>query len=190
LLGRVVDGRPLSKVDQGECGLGQRDRTMDLLALEQVYTIHRKKLFLCALSITRRRDLAEDAVHEAVARLCRTATRPDDMLRYTMRAVRNAAIDCLRRAEKEQTVGDRVDLFQIGAPGDGSGPVDPLLAEGIERALGQLKTAQRAAVILKIWGGLTFKEIASTLERPLNTVASDYRRGLEKIRTDGKLSHE
>jgi RNA polymerase sigma-70 factor (ECF subfamily) len=37
-------------------------------------------------------------------------------------------------------------------------------------------------VHLKLWEGLTFEEIAGTLEIPVNTAASRYRYGLDKLR--------
>ena len=37
-------------------------------------------------------------------------------------------------------------------------------------------------VHLKLWAGLTFDEISMTLEIPLNTAASRYRYGLDKMR--------
>ena len=37
-------------------------------------------------------------------------------------------------------------------------------------------------VILRIWGDLTFREIAETLDIPLNTVTSRYRYGIAHLR--------
>jgi RNA polymerase sigma-70 factor (ECF subfamily) len=42
-------------------------------------------------------------------------------------------------------------------------------------------------ITLKVWGGLTFEEIAATLDIPANTAASRYRYGLEELR---KLTKE
>ncbi len=41
--------------------------------------------------------------------------------------------------------------------------------------------------MLKIWGGLTFDEIAEALDIPANTAASRYRYGLAELR---KLTKE
>jgi RNA polymerase sigma-70 factor, ECF subfamily len=49
-------------------------------------------------------------------------------------------------------------------------------------ALGELPPDQRAVVHLKLWEGLTFEQIASALDIPLNTAASRYRYGLDKLR--------
>jgi RNA polymerase sigma-70 factor (ECF subfamily) len=45
-----------------------------------------------------------------------------------------------------------------------------------------LPAEQRAVVHLKLWAGLTFEKIADALDIPLNTAASRYRYGLDKMR--------
>jgi RNA polymerase sigma-70 factor (ECF subfamily) len=45
-----------------------------------------------------------------------------------------------------------------------------------------LPAEQRAVAHLKLWEKLTFSDIAQTLEIPLNTAASRYRYGLDKLR--------
>jgi RNA polymerase sigma-70 factor (ECF subfamily) len=57
----------------------------------------------------------------------------------------------------------------------------------LREALDQLPGAQREVVTLKIWGELTFAEIAITLDIPANTAASRYRYALEELR---KLTKE
>jgi len=57
----------------------------------------------------------------------------------------------------------------------------------LQEALRQLPATQRDVVTLKIWGGLTFAEIAAALDVPANTAASRYRYALEELR---KLTKE
>jgi RNA polymerase sigma-70 factor (ECF subfamily) len=51
----------------------------------------------------------------------------------------------------------------------------------------QLPDIYREVVTLKVWGELTFAEIAESLDIPANTAASRYRYGLEELR---KLTKE
>ena len=53
----------------------------------------------------------------------------------------------------------------------------------IHKAMSQLPAIYREVVTLKVWGGLTFAEIAEALEIPANTAASRYRYGLMELRT-------
>jgi RNA polymerase sigma-70 factor (ECF subfamily) len=50
-------------------------------------------------------------------------------------------------------------------------------------ALRSLPTDQREVVVLKIWEGLTFQEIADVLDCTLPTAASRYRYALQKLTT-------
>ena len=52
----------------------------------------------------------------------------------------------------------------------------------IAAALSELPEEQREVIVMKIWGGLTFPQIASALNQSVNTVASRYRYALEKLR--------
>jgi len=45
-----------------------------------------------------------------------------------------------------------------------------------------LPVAQREVVVLHIWGGLTFEEVAQAIGVSPNTAASRYRYALEKLR--------
>jgi RNA polymerase sigma-70 factor (ECF subfamily) len=61
-------------------------------------------------------------------------------------------------------------------------PDEKVFREDLAAALGELPEEQRAVVHLKLWEGLTFEQIAGALEIPLNTAASRYRYGLDKLR--------
>ena len=52
----------------------------------------------------------------------------------------------------------------------------------LAEALGGLPADQRAVVHLRLWEGLTFNQIAESLEIPLDTAASRYRYGIDKLR--------
>lgn len=53
----------------------------------------------------------------------------------------------------------------------------------IQKAMSHLPEIYRQVVTLKVWGGLTFGEIAEALEIPANTAASRYRYGLMELRS-------
>jgi RNA polymerase sigma-70 factor (ECF subfamily) len=61
-------------------------------------------------------------------------------------------------------------------------PDDGERRAAIEAALGRLPEAQREVLVLKIWGGLSFPQIAAALDIPANTAASRYRYALTKLR--------
>jgi len=148
--------------------------------LERIYRDHRQGLFTLALSITGCPDLAEDAVHDAVVRLWRSGKKPqDDPVAYVFASVRNAALDQVRRRKPSAEV---VSVFD----GEWS---DPAWAAQIgeqrqlvRRAVEALPPDQRQTVVLRVHAGLTFRQIAETFGEPLQTIASRYRRALERIK--------
>ena len=61
-------------------------------------------------------------------------------------------------------------------------PDEQTFRAALADALAELPAEQRAVVHLKFWEGLTFEQIAEALDIPLNTAASRYRYGLDKLR--------
>jgi RNA polymerase sigma-70 factor (ECF subfamily) len=159
--------------------------------LERVYEEHRQGLYTLALSITRRAAEAEDAVQEAFARLWATQAHPGDaMVPYVFAAVRNAALDQVRRLARmarrvqNDPFGDRTDEASIynGLPENPeTSAIDAEQHRRVRQAVDELPQAEREVIVLKIYAGLTFDEMAQTLGEPLPTVASRYRRALEKL---------
>ena len=157
--------------------------------LEQVYRQHRQALFSLALTITGCTGLAEDAVHEAFVRLCGMQQQPSGRLAaYVFATVRNAAVDCCRRAKRERKVTET--LFADTSKTDGlavHGTNDEL-TERLRREIDLLEESTREIIVMKIFGELTFDEIGSVLNTPAATVATRYRRTLmtleERLRRD------
>lgn len=145
--------------------------------LEQVYRQHRQALFSLALPITGCAGLAEDAVPEASLRLCRMREQASGRLAaYVFASVRNAAMDCCRRAKRERTVAETLfgDVAKTGGLAvDGS---HDGLAERLRWEIDLLDERTREIIVMKIFGELTFDEIGSVLNTPAATVATRYRR--------------
>jgi RNA polymerase sigma-70 factor (ECF subfamily) len=149
-----------------------------LKKLRQAYEENRQALFSYALALTGNQAAAEDSIHTAFARLLARGSCPRELRPYLFRCVRNAAIDEGRAAAM------RAERDSLVAPPNGS--VDPTAferREAIEQALDTLAADERECIVLKAFNGLTFREIGEVMDVPLNTAASWYRRGLEKMKT-------
>jgi RNA polymerase sigma-70 factor (ECF subfamily) len=151
-----------------------------IATLRSFYAGHRQQLYSYAVSITRSRESAEDAIHQAFEQLLRRDSLPADSRPYIFRSVRNAALDGLRR---DRIRSDPVLLGAGADPSEGAGYAADHCSRDIEEALQEISPDEREAIILKIYGSLTFQEIAAIRGVPLPTVASWYRRGLERMRT-------
>lgn len=149
--------------------------------LEQIYRDHRQGLFSLALAVTRSVDLAEDAVQDAFARLWRTRRRPEgDLVAYVFASVRNAAIEQARR--RRRAVAVPASLFDGAQCDPASTAIDAERQQLVRNAVDALPMRQRQAVVLRLYAGLTFQQMADTLHEALPTVASRYRRALQRIK--------
>jgi RNA polymerase sigma-70 factor, ECF subfamily len=148
-----------------------------------LYDRYAAGLYRYALVVLADHGLAEDAVQQVFSRLLSAKdTRPLMMPdRYLRRAIRNECVTLLRRGDVRQAErsGDRPLLERA----DGVEAVDHVERLSLEAALLELPVDQREVVALKVYEGLTFKEIAELTDVPLNTVASRYRYAIDKMRT-------
>jgi len=150
--------------------------------LERIYWDHRQGLYTLALAITRRPERAEDAVQDAFARLWTASRRPTgDPVPYVFAAVRNAAVDQVRRKNRAAAHLEPVSIFN-GLPADPAAHAVSIEEHHLVReAVDALPQEQREAVVMKIYAGLTFDQIARALGEPLQTVAARYRRALARL---------
>ena len=144
-------------------------------------------LFLYARQLCRNDADAADVVQEAFLRVWRKhanngVTEPDlPALCYV--AVRYAVLDrqrqAARRRRREATAGEtwygQPPLFEPGLE-----QAEEQVA--LEAAVRKLPVEQREVLTLKIWGELTFQQIATVTDESPNTVASRYRLALVALR--------
>ena len=155
--------------------------------LEGIYRRHRRPLFLTAWNVLRCPSLAEDAVHSAFVRLAELSVPPGEPKLYAFRAVRNAAIDLARaRCRRHE---EQISVEENG-PQVATQPAEDEALSAVHIALSHLDERAREVVELHLHGRLTFQEIAMLCNEPLQTVASRYRRALEKLRQLLEVYHE
>lgn len=159
---------------------------MDMPAeLERLYSAHAATLHAFLLNLTRNEADTRDLLQEIFIRL---AQRPGlladagDERGFLLRLAHNLAIDSFRRRDArerrhEASAGSAPQVFaSTDDPDEGE------FRKKLGEALGELPPDQRAVVHLKLWEGLTFEAIAGMLDIPLNTAASRYRYGIDKLR--------
>ena len=156
----------------------------DAEAFSDLYDRFGARLYHTAWGMFGRREDAEDAVQEVFAAIVRSRGRlaeVDDMTAYLFAALRRAAVRIAARRAR-QPVGLASLDEEVAERTDASGTDHPQ-SERLERALRVLPSEQRELIVLKIDGELTFAQIAKVLGISINTAASRYRYGLEKLRT-------
>ena len=154
---------------------------------DQWLALHAPKLLLFARQQARCEADAQELVQDAVVEAWRqqsSGAPPEPGLVFGL--IRRRAIDLARRNDRR---ANRESAAQDAAPPEWFAPEieDRERARLLQDALSRLPDEQREVVTLKVWGGLTFAEIAVALEIPANTAASRYRYALEELR---KLTRE
>jgi RNA polymerase sigma-70 factor (ECF subfamily) len=152
--------------------------------LERLYDAHAPSLFAFLLNLTRDEADTRDVLQEVFVKIARDETLFRGVRGergFLIRLAHNAAIDLMRRrGTRERT---KVNLAEILSPfAPASDPDEAIFRDELSAALAELPEEQRAVAHLKLWGGLTFEEIATALELSPNTAASRYRYALDKLR--------
>ena len=126
---------------------------------------------------------AEDIVQEAFLKVWKKYGHAKTTKALLYSAVRTTAIDFSRSFSRRKIRENRV--YEEGE-GDSIWFQRRLETEErntlLEEAVQQLSKDQQEVVVLKIWGELTFQEIASTLHISNNTAASRYRYALDHLK--------
>lgn len=136
------------------------------------------RYLLYARQQTRSECDAEDVLQESMVEAWQRARgMPDHALVFA--TIRRRAIDLARsmdkRARREEAQQPEVPWFAPDVEGRDT-------QRFLELAVNALPPNYREVVGLKIWGDLTFQEIADITGVPLNTAASRYRYALEELR--------
>ena len=144
--------------------------------LREFYEAHRQGLFTYALALTGCQYAAEDAIQNAFCNLLRRGKAPEELRPYVFRCVRNAAVDLLRSTQREAATDSIFEILN-----GQSAPIPLPVQHEIEHLMQQLSEEERETILLKVYSGMTFKEIATVRGVSINTAASWYRRGIQKL---------
>lgn len=153
--------------------------------LERIYDAHAAALFAFLLNFTRNEDTARDLLQEVFTKI---AQRPEllsdarDERGFLLRMTHRLAIDFFRRKHSRERRHEALAAEKSSLFADAGDPDEAEFRRQLTDALGELPADQRAVVHLKLWEGLTFDQIATALDIPLNTAASRYRYGIDKLR--------
>lgn len=144
--------------------------------IEALYRRHGPALLLFAIAMRGERSSAQDAVQHVFTRLLeRGLGDVVDAKAYLYRCVRNAVLNDKKAQERTVALDEDAPWFDVLNR-------DSVEELSLRRGLRALPSEQRQVVVLRIWCGLSYTEIARLLEISANTVASRYRYALGKLR--------
>lgn len=166
----------------------------DADAMARLYDRWSAALFGLALRITREKADAEEVMVDCFAQAWREAARfqadRGSVGAWLATIARSRALDLLRASGRRQRL---VDSAQATSPGEAVGMGAHFASPSahvehdersrrVRTALDALPPAQRAALELAYFEGLSQSEIADRLAEPLGTVKTRVRLGLRKLR--------
>ena len=166
-------------------GLLRRDEA----ALAALYERYAGLVYTLALRIVGDRDLAGEVLQDVFLRCWEHAqtfqSHRGHVAGWLLGIARNRAIDLLRSRQHQARLRERERLPAPGAreePAQTDVGEDIALRETVSAALEALPAAQRQAIELAYYGGLTQAEIAQRLGEPLGTIKTRIRDGMERLR--------
>ena len=127
----------------------------------------------------------EDCVQEAFVKLAALSPPPENAVAWLYRVTRNQAISSLRSNKSRQQHESFASWLSSRKPKS----VDPanVLAETDERErivkmMDKLDETDRELVMMRIWSGLTWSQIAELTDRSSSSAQRNYVAAIEKIR--------
>jgi RNA polymerase sigma-70 factor (ECF subfamily) len=158
----------------------------DQLALHALYERAHRLVFTLVIRITANRETAEELTVDVFHDIWRRSSGYDPangtVLGWIMNQARSRAIDRLRFENRKKRSGGNVEPMAEAA----ADPRDVLelreQGESLRAALAALTPAERQAIEMTFFAGLTHAEAAARLDQPLGTIKTRIRSGLHKLR--------
>ena len=151
---------------------------MPRIAPEELGRLYR--VYASALRLYARQwpEGGEDLVQDAFVKLAQQSPPPDQVLPWLYRVVRNGALAAARGEGRRRRREGRVSASEAWfAAAD-----DRIDGREATRLLAELPLEQREVVVARIWGGLTFEEVARLAGCSLPTAHRRYEAGLAALR--------
>jgi RNA polymerase sigma-70 factor (ECF subfamily) len=160
-------------------------RRLDPTVLAQIYDAYSPELYRYAMRLLGDPMQADDLVAETFSRFLRAIHNgggPKKHLRaYLYRVAHNAAVDIYRQDEPVelpmQEAADEDDNPEQAAE-------EALQSSKVRQALWSLTPDQRQVIMLKFFQGLSNRQAAATLEKPVGAIKSLQHRALGALRRE------
>ena len=154
------------------------------LTWEDVAKSHGRFIYTVAYRLTGNHDDAQDLVQEVLLRVRRglTTYKPGSMEGWLSRIATNAFLDEMRRRQRRPTDALPDERLLPAQPAAEVTLEHEVLPDHVQAAIMRLPDEFRAAVVLCDVAGLSYQDIAESLDVPVGTVRSRIHRGRALLR--------
>ena len=165
----------------------------DPQVFQRVYDEQSRGVYAAAFRILGNAAQAQDVAQDVFLRVWRKPqafdARRGELGSYLRLMARSRALDLWREGQAAGRATDRLKVVVARTEDRADDRPAPALEREADRAavrqaLRRLPPAQREALVLAYWGGLTADQIARRAEVPLGTAKSRIRLGLAKLREE------
>ncbi|MGN6616452.1 MAG: sigma-70 family RNA polymerase sigma factor [Ilyomonas sp.] len=164
----------------------------NVYALESLIARYKEKLFSSILFLVKDKYLAEDLFQETFIRIIDTLrskryNEEGKFLPWAMRIAHNLCVDHFRKVKRTPSIltGDNQDIFDVIHVVEDNAEQRMMRAQSHEKMhqmLNLLPEEQREVIVLRHFGDMSFKEIASVTNCSINTALGRMRYGLINLR--------
>jgi RNA polymerase sigma-70 factor (ECF subfamily) len=171
------------KGESSDMALLSAIRSGDEGAMALLYDRYSSIVYAVALRVLADTSAAEDILQEVFMQLWRSPGGFDasrgSLGPWLAVITRNRAIDLLRKRHPESNIDDVVVSIEFDMAGDAE---RGQAMEKVRSAMGAMPSAQRSALEMAYFEGLTHTEIAAKTGEPLGTIKTRIRSGLLALR--------
>lgn len=178
LAARLLSRSPVGSVEEDH-ELMKRAAQGDTDAFAALYDKYRGPVLSYVRRVVRQDAIAEELTHETFLRAYAARHRYEESARFTTwlwSIARNAAIDHLRRPSSlvigvdEESTSDLIERFASPLDDAEEALLRKVRMEQLEHCFDALPDRQREALSLCVFSGLSYEEVATTIQATLSAV--------------------
>ena len=163
----------------------ERCRSGDTSAFGRLIQTYRRPLFSYLFRLSGERTQTEDLFQETLIKTWKGIKKYNEQQKFSswlFAIAHNTALDNLRKRKRDDAIAE-IEPDELRSE---SNPHYELVSNEnklmIEKALENLSSKQKTVFLLRIYSGMSFKEISETTNEPINTVLSHMNYSVKKIK--------
>ena len=156
----------------------------DTEAFGAVYDAFIERIYRFVYYKTHHKETAEDITSEVFRKALQGIGSFDpakgSLSGWLYRIARNSVIDHYRTARPADAIDD---MWDLAADADASRDVDAMIvAENLQQHLAVLTSEQRDIVLMRVWEGMSYREIAEAVGKTEAACKMAFMRGIDRLR--------